>query len=56
MTQNNRLFIGNFQVAFLKKWIEKGDHQEQSVYTDNEQALPSNEAVHLSTLRKRGAA
>ncbi|KAG0743973.1 hypothetical protein G6F57_009211 [Rhizopus arrhizus] len=50
-----QLFIGNFQVAFLKKWIEKGDNQEQSVYKDNEQALPSNEAVHLSTLRKRGA-
>lgn len=41
----NRLFIGNFQVPLLKKWVEKDEEV-------NNQVLPSQELV-VTHIRKR---
>ncbi|KAL9539858.1 hypothetical protein PS6_011018 [Mucor atramentarius] len=48
-----QLFIGNFQVPMLKKWIEN-DPVEDDV-SDNTQVLPreSAESIQLSTMRRR---
>ncbi|EPB83830.1 hypothetical protein HMPREF1544_09404 [Mucor circinelloides 1006PhL] len=48
-----QLFIGNFQVPMLKKWIEN-DPVEDDI-SDNTEVLPreSTESIHLSNMRRR---
>lgn len=41
-----RLFIGNFQVSLLKKWV---DADEDALSEDG-----TNDSIPLSTVRKRG--
>jgi sodium/bile acid cotransporter 7 len=54
---HNRLFLGNFQVALLKKWVEKDERDDMSHPDDtNEQVLPSADTSAMSTLRKRNHA
>ena len=54
---HNRLFLGNFQVAFLKKWVQKDERDDMSHPDDtNEQVLPSTDTSAMSTLRKRNHA
>lgn len=49
-----RLFIGNFQVPILKKWIEN-DPTEDDPVNDSSEVLPreSAESSQLSTMRRR---
>lgn len=49
-----RLFIGNFQVPLLKKWIEN-DPTEDDPVNDSSEVLPreSTESIQLSTMRRR---
>ncbi|CEG74747.1 hypothetical protein RMATCC62417_09908 [Rhizopus microsporus] len=52
-----QLFLGNFQVALLKKWVEKDERDDMSHPDDtNEQVLPSTDTSAMSTLRKRNHA
>ncbi|KAG1180406.1 hypothetical protein G6F70_001474 [Rhizopus microsporus] len=52
-----QLFLGNFQVAFLKKWVQKDERDDMSHPDDtNEQVLPSTDTSAMSTLRKRNHA
>ncbi|GAN08721.1 conserved hypothetical protein [Mucor ambiguus] len=49
-----QLFIGNFQVPMLKKWIENDPAEDDII--DNTQVLPtreSAESIQLSTMRRR---
>jgi hypothetical protein len=48
----HRLFIGNFQVPMLKKWI---DNDQDNQLDDTTETLPrdSVESASLSTMRRR---
>jgi hypothetical protein len=52
----DRLFIGNFQVPLLKKWIEN-DTTDENEETAQKEVLPresSSGSMSFSTMRRRG--
>lgn len=54
-----RLFIGNFQVPILKKWIENDITDEQLLDGNTQEVLPTRDSsavdsVPLSIMRRRG--
>ena len=56
MCCHTRLFIGNFQVPYLKKWIENDVTDEQLADQQAQQLTRDStlESIPLSTMRRRG--
>jgi hypothetical protein len=49
----NRLFIGNFQVPILKKWIDNDPSENDNQQLDDTLPRSSTESIYLSTMRRR---